>query len=195
MHEQRAEALSLAVGKPASLMQNGAVRHLTREPLSDAQIQALVREIASPETAAQLGSARPVAFAYRSPSGEVHVELKSGNAGRGLAAAGRHDTARARRPPPRPRRRRQPRAGGAPGPGSGRPASRAGGAVPPPGVVGSLRPSPSHRRAAHAAASRRAGPAGIPAADHGSARHHADQHHDAEGDRGVPGGGRHRLGV
>ena len=84
MHEQRAEALSLTVGKPASLMQNGAVRHLTREPLSDAQIQALVREIASPETAAQLGSAQPVAFAYRSPSGEVHVELKSGNAGAAL---------------------------------------------------------------------------------------------------------------
>jgi twitching motility protein PilT len=78
MHEQRAEALNLAVGKPASLMQNGALRHLTREPLSDAQIQALVREIASPETAAQLGSAGPIAFAYRSPTGEVRVELKSG---------------------------------------------------------------------------------------------------------------------
>ena len=84
MHEQRAEALTLAVGKPASLMQNGAVRHLTREPLSDAQIQALVREIASPETAAQLGSSRPVAFAYRSPSGEVQVELKSGSEGAAL---------------------------------------------------------------------------------------------------------------
>jgi twitching motility protein PilT len=80
MHEQRAEALHLAVGKPASLMHNGAVRNLTREPLSDAQIQALVREIASPATAAQLGSAGPVAFAYRAPSGEVHVELK-GNDG------------------------------------------------------------------------------------------------------------------
>jgi len=84
MHEQRAEALSLSVGKPASLMQNGAVRHLTREPLSDAQIQALVREIASPETAAQVGSARPLAFAYRAPSGEVHVELKSGSDGTAL---------------------------------------------------------------------------------------------------------------
>src|SRR5215211_8500693 len=84
MHEQRAEVLTLAVGKPASLMQNGAVRHLTREPLSDAQIQALVREIASPETAAQLGSARPLAFAYRAPSGEVHVELKSGTNGAAL---------------------------------------------------------------------------------------------------------------
>jgi twitching motility protein PilT len=81
MHEQRAEALNLVVGQPASLMQNGAVRHLTREPLSDAQIQALLREIASPETAAQLGSAGPVSFAYRSPSGEVQVELKAGNGG------------------------------------------------------------------------------------------------------------------
>jgi twitching motility protein PilT len=81
MHDQRAEALHLAVGKPASLMQNGAVRLLTREPLSDAQIQALVREIASPETAAQLGSAGPVSFAYRAPSGDVQVELKAGNEG------------------------------------------------------------------------------------------------------------------
>ena len=84
MHEQRAEALNLSVGKPAALMQNGTVRPLTREPLSDAQIQALVREIASPETAAQVGSARPVAFAYRAPSGEVHVELKSGADGAAL---------------------------------------------------------------------------------------------------------------
>jgi len=78
MHEQRAEALHLAVGKPASLMQNGAIRLLTREPLSDVQIQALVREIASPETAAQLASAEPVSFAYRAPTGEVQVELKAG---------------------------------------------------------------------------------------------------------------------
>jgi twitching motility protein PilT len=81
MHDQRAEALHLAVGKPASLMQNGSMRMLTREPLSDAQIQALVREIATPETAARLGSAGPLSFAYRSPSGEVQVELTTGNEG------------------------------------------------------------------------------------------------------------------
>jgi twitching motility protein PilT len=81
MHDQRAEALHLDVGKPASLMQNGAMRLLTREPLSDTQIQALVREIASPESAARMGAAGPVSFAYRSPSGEVQVELKAGNRG------------------------------------------------------------------------------------------------------------------
>ena len=78
LHEQRAEALELVVGKPASLMHNGTVRHLTREPLSDAQIQGLVREIASPEAVAQLGSGASVAFAYRAPTGEIRVELKSG---------------------------------------------------------------------------------------------------------------------
>ena len=83
MHDQRAEALHLDVGKPASLLQNGAMRLVTREPLSDAQIQALVREIASPETAALMGSG-PVSFAYRAPSGEVQVEMKVGNGGMAL---------------------------------------------------------------------------------------------------------------
>ncbi len=78
MQEQRAEALQLAVGKPASLMYNGSLRPITREPMSDVQIQGLVREIASPDAASQLGSAEPVAFAYRSPYGEVRVELKAG---------------------------------------------------------------------------------------------------------------------
>jgi twitching motility protein PilT len=78
MQEQRAEALQLAVGKPASLMSNGSLRPITREPLSDAQIQGLVREIASPDAVSQFGSADPVAFAYRSPHGEVRVELKAG---------------------------------------------------------------------------------------------------------------------
>src|SRR3954452_22456319 len=78
MQEQRAEALQLAVGKPASLMYNGSLRPITREPLSDAQIQGLVREIASPDAASQFGSAEPVAFAYRSPYGEVRVELEAG---------------------------------------------------------------------------------------------------------------------
>ena len=81
MQEQRAEALQLAVGKPASLLQNGSARPITREPLSDTQIQGLLREIASGDTAAQLGSAEPLAFAYRSPYGEIRVEVKAGAGG------------------------------------------------------------------------------------------------------------------
>ena len=77
MQEQRADALQLAVGKPASLLQNGSVRPITRDPLNDTQIQGLVREIASAETATQLGFA-DVSFSYRSPYGEIRVELKPG---------------------------------------------------------------------------------------------------------------------
>jgi twitching motility protein PilT len=84
MQEQRAEALQLAVGKPASLLQSGSARPITREPLSDTQIQGLLKEIASADTAAQLGSAEPVAFAYRSPFGEIRVEVKPGTGGTAL---------------------------------------------------------------------------------------------------------------
>jgi twitching motility protein PilT len=81
MHEQRAEGLQLAVGKPASLLQNGTVRPVTREPLSEMQIQSLLREIASGDAAAQLAGTEPMPFVYRSPSGEVRVEPKSGAGG------------------------------------------------------------------------------------------------------------------
>jgi twitching motility protein PilT len=77
MHEQRAEALQLAVGKPAALVTNGGSRAVTREPLSDGQILGLVREIAAPEAAGALGSA-PVTFGYRAPSGDVRVEVNPG---------------------------------------------------------------------------------------------------------------------
>ena len=43
MHEQRADGLQLAVGKPAALLANGAVRPVTRDALTDAQILGLLR--------------------------------------------------------------------------------------------------------------------------------------------------------
>ena len=78
MHEQRAEGLQLAVGKPASLVANGGVRPVTKDALTDAQILGLLREIAG-ETA--VGGPAPVAFSYRAPSGEVRVELAAGPEG------------------------------------------------------------------------------------------------------------------
>ena len=78
MQDQRAEALELAIGKPASLMQNGSVRPITRDPLNEAQIQGLLREIATTDSLSQLVGSGPVAFAYRSPFGEVRVEKKAG---------------------------------------------------------------------------------------------------------------------
>ena len=81
MHEQRADALQLAVGQPAALVTNGGTRAITRDPLSDAQIVGLVREIAGPEAAGRMGGGAPVTFGYHSPSGEVQVELTPGSGG------------------------------------------------------------------------------------------------------------------
>jgi twitching motility protein PilT len=81
LYEQRADALRLAVGKPATLVGNGSTRALTRDPLTDAQILALVREVADAESAPRLGGAAPVSFPYRSPSGQVTVSLTPGAGG------------------------------------------------------------------------------------------------------------------
>ncbi|CAN5700440.1 type IV pilus twitching motility protein PilT [soil metagenome] len=77
MHEQRADALHLAVGHPAALVTNGGTRPITRDALSDGQIVGLVREVAGPE-AAKVGGGAPMTFGYHSPSGEVRVELTPG---------------------------------------------------------------------------------------------------------------------
>jgi twitching motility protein PilT len=81
MHEQRADALQLAVGKPAALVGNGTSRAVTRETLNEGQILALLREIASGDAAGALGGEAPLAFAYRAPTGEVQVEVRSAGAG------------------------------------------------------------------------------------------------------------------
>ena len=80
MHEQRADGLQLAVGKPASLVANGGVRPVTKDSLTDAQILALLKEIAG-ETAGQVGGPTPLAFSYRAPTGEVRIELAAGPEG------------------------------------------------------------------------------------------------------------------
>ena len=77
LHEQRADALQLAVGQPVALVTNGAARAITRDALNDGQIVGLVREIAGPETAGQVGAAA-VTFGYHSPTGAVQVEVTPG---------------------------------------------------------------------------------------------------------------------
>jgi twitching motility protein PilT len=81
MYEQRADALQLVVGKPAALVANGSTRALTKEPLTDAQILTLVREVADTGSAARLGGAEALSFPYRSPSGQVTVALTPGAGG------------------------------------------------------------------------------------------------------------------
>ncbi|HUR94937.1 MAG TPA: type IV pilus twitching motility protein PilT [Gemmatimonadales bacterium] len=81
LHEQRADALQLVVGRPAELLANGSARALTKDPLTDGQILTLVREIADTASAARLGGADALSFPYRSPSGQVTVAITPGAGG------------------------------------------------------------------------------------------------------------------
>jgi twitching motility protein PilT len=75
LHEQRADALRLATGQPASLQTNGTVRPVTRAPLADAQIVSLVREIAPPAVASGITPTASLTFSYAAPSGAVQAEV------------------------------------------------------------------------------------------------------------------------
>jgi twitching motility protein PilT len=79
LHEQRAESLQLAVGKPAVLLREGTSRPVTKEALTDSQITALLREIAPADAAGGIGSPDAVRFGYKAPSGNVQVEAKPGD--------------------------------------------------------------------------------------------------------------------
>lgn len=76
LHEQHGESLELSAGRPAVLVRPGGPRPLTRDPLTDAQILALLREIAPAGAADSFGSGRLVRFDYRTATGGVQVELQ-----------------------------------------------------------------------------------------------------------------------
>ncbi|HKT61881.1 MAG TPA: type IV pilus twitching motility protein PilT [Gemmatimonadales bacterium] len=78
LHDQRADALRLTVGKPATLLANGSARPLTKEPLTDGQILTLVREVADPASSPRLGGSEAVSFPYQAPSGHVTVAFTPG---------------------------------------------------------------------------------------------------------------------
>jgi twitching motility protein PilT len=71
--EQKADALELANGRPASLLTAAGPRPLTKDPVTTAQVVALVREIATGAAAADLAAGHGASFAYASPSGDVQV--------------------------------------------------------------------------------------------------------------------------
>jgi twitching motility protein PilT len=81
LHEQRGDALELPAGKVAALVAKGASRPLTKDALTDAQIVALVREIAPAPLAGEVTPQAQLAFPYAAPSGAVDVELASGAGG------------------------------------------------------------------------------------------------------------------
>jgi twitching motility protein PilT len=97
LHEQHAESLQLAVGKPAVLLRDGTTRPVTKEALTDAQIAALLREIAPAEAAGGIGSPEAVRFGYKAPSGSVQVEARAGDVTLRPTAAGSRSESEVRR--------------------------------------------------------------------------------------------------
>jgi twitching motility protein PilT len=75
--DQRADLLRLAAGQPASLQTNGTARAVTREPLTEQQVVALLREIAPAEVAAQVREGASLRFRYGAPAGAVDAEMSA----------------------------------------------------------------------------------------------------------------------
>jgi twitching motility protein PilT len=75
MQEQGAKGLQLAAGRPATMLLGGASRAVTKDPLSGAQIVALLREIAPPSIQGSIVEGAALVFPYASPSGQIQVEV------------------------------------------------------------------------------------------------------------------------
>jgi twitching motility protein PilT len=75
--DQRADLLRLATGQPASLQTNGSARAVTREPLTEPQIVALIREIAPAAVVAQVREGATLRFSYGAPAGTVDAEMST----------------------------------------------------------------------------------------------------------------------
>jgi twitching motility protein PilT len=77
LHQKQCDALLAVAGHPLALVSGSTRRPLTPKPLGDGQILALVRELAGPERAGQVGAGASTDFAYDAPSGSVQVEFRS----------------------------------------------------------------------------------------------------------------------
>ncbi|HET7109965.1 MAG TPA: type IV pilus twitching motility protein PilT [Gemmatimonadales bacterium] len=75
--DQRADLLRLTTGQPALLQTNGSARAVTREPLTEQQIVALIREIAPAAVAAQVREGATLRFSYGAPAGAVDAEMSA----------------------------------------------------------------------------------------------------------------------
>jgi twitching motility protein PilT len=75
--DQRADLLRLTAGQPASLQSNGSARAVTREPLTEQQIVALIREIAPAAVASQVREGAALRFSYGAPAGAIEAEMSA----------------------------------------------------------------------------------------------------------------------
>ncbi len=81
MVQHGADALWLGAGQPVRLSRGGQLQPVTKDALTELQVTALLREIAPPAVAAQVGSGSRLSFDYASPVGPIQVSLASENGG------------------------------------------------------------------------------------------------------------------
>jgi len=81
MKQHGADSVRIGSGAPVRLARGGVLQPVTKDPLSDAQVTALLREIAPPNSAGQVGSPGRMTFAYESPVGSIEVILEAENGG------------------------------------------------------------------------------------------------------------------
>ena len=78
MKQHGAEYLVLGAGAPIQLQRGTGQHPITKDPLTQAQYIALLREIAPASAAAQVGQSPGLTFAYDSPVGRVEVAFEEG---------------------------------------------------------------------------------------------------------------------
>jgi twitching motility protein PilT len=86
MKQHGAEYLVLGAGAPIQLQRGTGQHPITRDPLTQAQYIALLREIAPADAAGQVGQSPGLTFAYDSPVGRIHVAFDQGGASARLRA-------------------------------------------------------------------------------------------------------------
>ena len=74
MTSNDAESMVLAESEVATLQIAGAPRAITKQPLTAAQLEMLLKEIAPESVGVQLGERKPTSFTYRSEHGEFAVK-------------------------------------------------------------------------------------------------------------------------
>ena len=101
MRDNRAEALTLASGKPVALVVQGAAKQITKDPLGSSQILGLLREIAPAASASALPGT-PQSFSYAMDAGTIDVEVKPTADGMSAVLRPRAQVDGGEQPAPRP---------------------------------------------------------------------------------------------
>ncbi len=103
LHQRGADALTLAAGTPIGLVTGGVSKPITQDAIADAQVVALIKEIAPPALQAMIQPDAELQFSHVALSGSVDVDVRPVNGSltatlRPAAGARASDAASASRP-------------------------------------------------------------------------------------------------